>query len=664
MSAIRLFSAVALATIPVGCGSSGTCEDGTVQMGGTCYAHDPNDVTPPVVTVDPPVRTRAVGDVRLTTDEHATIYYSTDGTPANKLSLNEQDHVLIPGLPDDASISFFAVDVNGNASPVQTVHWEIDRNGPGAPMPFNVEVQGDMRTVTWTPPADPRTAGVLVARVEGVLTGGPESGRRYVPGNVLAPGVTVVAAVAPGFTGKFTETKTAAPGLVRYVAWSYDDLGNYGPPAGGYALTTVPAQTGSVQVASATGSVVATVTPSNTTFAGSATLDSSTLTVTLDVTNNTSRTLFAPKLLLTNTPGAATFDNSDGTFDTHPYRALGAAIPPGGKATTTIELGNVTSGDNLSLELDLRNGNVFVAGHWDNFAGSVVDEATEERVLDLAPGKFGPGGNSSTFGGGVTVDGFVVMGARTNSELSSFDLSTGKRVMFNRLGAGKSSVRRVILDPSGTGGYALYAVGHPYAMRFEGGPSQLVTFDASTLVERGRIDIGISRNRDMALSPDGRWLAISTGLETSGIVVVDLGTLRVARTLTSLYPASTAVFSPDGASLIAVGGDRLEVYSTSDWTVTKAVALPAGGKSFHAVFGPDGRLWVGREGDLVAIDVTTGVAESFAFDGGILESFGGKVYAADEGDSDVRRIDTSGVEETSLGFNTSIYGHWVGHSPF
>jgi Chitobiase/beta-hexosaminidase C-terminal domain len=352
----RAFLAVAAMTVAAtGCGSTGECETGTVRSGYACYPVDPDDRAAPLVTVDPPVRTPQVGTVRLTTNEPATIYYSFDGTVPTKLGLAERDHVVIPDLPDDATVSFFAVDLNGNRSPTQTVAWQIDRNGPGTPTSFTLTLAGTQRSLAWVMPSDPQLRGVVVARVEGPLNFSPERGKKYNPGETPAPGVQIVAVVAWGNPGAFSEDVTThTPGLVRYAAWSFDDLRNYGSPANAYAVETLPTQTASVSVDSATGAVTVSGQPANIALAGSAVLDGSTLTVNLDVTNNSSRVLFAPKLLLTTPPAVGSF-NSDGTYDTFGYRALGGALLPGVKSTTTIRFDGVTSGDILAMSFEIRN---------------------------------------------------------------------------------------------------------------------------------------------------------------------------------------------------------------------------------------------------------------------------------------------------------------------
>jgi hypothetical protein len=351
-------------------------------------------------------------------------------------------------------------------------------------------------------------------------------------------------------------------------------------------------------------------------------------------------------------------------LDTKPYRSLGAAILPGAKITSIIQIGNVTSGDTVTLSFDVRDNPVFVAGHWDDDLGSAIDEATEEVVVTLRGGTSWGRGSTEAHGGGVTPDGRFVTGSRNSADLGSYDLATGNRVLSMRLVEGKAHIRKLTVDPSGSAGYALLAAGHAYGSRFVGQPTQLVTFDAATLRETGRLDIGVSRNRDIALSPDGRWLAIATASDGNGVVLVELGALRVAHRFTSELDAMGVTFSADSKSLIAAGSFNVSVYDVADRSLKQQIGIPGGGTSFSSVLGPDGRLWIGRRNDLAAVDLTTGATEVFGFEATVLAASAGKIYVGEEGDSDCVRMDATGNVEASLNFSDSIYGHWFGHSPF
>jgi hypothetical protein len=660
-------AAAALAVAGTGC-VSGDCGEGTVRYGSTCVAVDPFDKTPPQIALDPPLHTREVGIVRLTADEPATIYYTTDGSEPTTDSAHETEQVLIAGVPDDAQLRYFAIDLAGNRSDEQSRVWIIDRSGPPAPVGFKLTLAGPDRQVRWTAPPDPRPGGVLVARVDGNLLTAPASGKAYEVGDTLAPGITVVH-VAPAGTAaspSFAESVASRPGLVRYVAWSFDNLHNYGPPAGDYALVPVPPQTGRVTVNAGTGAVAATIAPSHVALSGTATLAGSTLTLKLTVRNDTGRVLFAPKLVLTGTPAGGTWSNADGMLAGSPYRAYGAAIPTGGVATRSWTFTGASSTTTLALDLDLRDGQILTTATRDEATGGrIFDLATGKPVQTLATAPTGPRGKSTTTRGGITPDARMIVGSRNSGTVSSFDLSTGKKLLTTTLRAQKAHVPLVILDRSGSAAYALLADGHPYSSNTNGDgtgtPTTLVRLDAATLTESGRLSLDASRNRDADLSPDGRTLLITTGVAGRGVIVVDLETFTIkGRILTGSRP-QCAVFSPDGAS-IAVVGEQIAVYQASDLSRGATFPTPGvNGKVMRAVFSGPSTLWIGRRNELAKIDLGTGATNLFTtIQGRLLDVVDGKVLA---GSFAVQQLSPAGVVESTITV-PNLRGHWIGRSPF
>lgn len=659
-----------------GC-TGGECGDGTVRYGDTCVAVDPFDKTPPQIVVDPDRYTRAVGTVRLTTNEPATIYYAVDGTQPTLDSPHEPDRVVIANVPNDAQLRYFAVDLAGNQSAEELRVWIIDQVGPGAPIDFRVSIASSARTVTWTPPTDPRFGGVLVVRIEGQLTSSPVSGQAYAVGDTLSPGATVVALDGPEVTGirTFTETMPARPGLVRYAAWAFDDLYNYGAAAGDYALVAIPPQTGSITVDPAAGIVAVTTPPSFVTLGGTATLTGATLTANVTLRNDSTRVVYAPKLVLTSTlPGGVTWTNSDGMVATKQYRAYGAAIMPGTTATQIWIFNGVSA--NLRLDLDFRDGRILTTNAWQyngGTAGDVVDGETGSLVLQLASGPTGQGGGSHTQRGGITPDGRLIVGSKTAGTVSSFDLVTGGRLLTATLRKQKSNVMQVLLDRSGVAAYALVADGHPQGLNRNGplgSETELVRLDTATLTERGRLDIGISKNRSMELSPDGRTLIIATGVTSQGVILVDLGTFAIKRRIITEFRPQVALFAPvsiEAAPSIVVVGEQIAFYTADGMTRTASYPSPGmNGKVLRAAFATSNLLWVGRRTDLASIDLTTRatfLVPTTVAAGRLLEVFDGKLYA--DSSTAVKRFDPTGTTEEAafLGF-TNRRGHWLGRSPF
>ena len=657
-------STCALLAANVGC-TSGECGEGTVRFGDRCVATDPFDKTPPVIEVDPPLHTREVGIARLTSNEPAMIYYTVDGSPPTLDSAHEPDRVVITNVPDDAQLRYFAIDLAGNQSDEESRIWVIDREGPAAPLDFKVTVSGASRTVTWTPPPDPRLGGVVVARVEGPLVAPPVSGEKYATGAVLSPGVTVVHAAdvaTPGIT-TINETVSSPPGMVRYVAWAYDNLYNYGPPAGDFALVPIPPQTGRLVISAAAGTVMPMVAPSYLTISGTATLSGSTLSAKITMRNDTTRVLFAPKLLVTS--ATPSWSNSDGTHETFPYRAFGAAILPGSSATQTLTFTGAAANTTITLDVDVRDGYIVTATTRDTVtAGRIVDFATGKLLLQLQAGPTGPNGGAMTMRGGITPDGRVLVGARTTATVSAFDLASGKRLLGVTLKSQKSHVPQVILDKSGSAAYALVAEGHPQSSNNTGGgQTTLVRLDAATLTESGRLPLDTSRNRDIAISADGKTMLVATGVTAKGVIVIDLPTFTIKTRILPGFRTQVAMFSPDGGSILAIG-EQIAVYSIGDGNRTALFTTPGtNGKVLRAAFATPNILWIGRRNETGTIDLRDGTTQLFTtLQGRMLELYDGKMYTASS--SVVSKVALDGTVETTLPGFTNLDGHWLGRSPF
>lgn len=638
------------------CGG-GVCGEGTVRHKDTCLPSDPFDRTAPIVTVDPPVRTRNVGNIRLISDEPAEIYVTLDDTPVTTDSLHEPDQLVIPNNSDDLVLRYFAIDLAGNQSLEQTVVWKIDQQGPAPPGRFKLARTNDKRDLSWLPPQnEPRLGGVLVARVEGRMTVQPTSGVAYAVGDEIEPGVTVVEVDGPEpEPATFTETLPAKPGLVRYAAWAFDDLLNYGAPAGDFSLVPLGAQTGMVVIDALTGGV----TPGNTAgliLSGTATpAVGGTITAKLTIRNETSRVLFAPKMLVKN---GVTF-NSDGVFATFPYKAYGAAINPGATANATWTFTGV-SGNSLLLQLDVRDNPVVMASMTSRgFGGSVDDLATGFEVKQLAPGPGDARGGFGMLGGGFTPDGQVVFGSRSSATISRWDIQSGNRLQTTELRTQDSHIPQLVLDRSGSIGYALVSESHLRKLRGSGGvDTELVRFDVATLTDQGRVSIGNSRSRDMRITSDGRFLIIATGTASRGVLVVDTETFSVVQTLITGSRVDTAVLSPDERQIAAVGTD-IQIFSLADGTKVDTIPLPAtGGRVFRATYHGQNELWIGRQSELQKIDLTEIVPpEVFSGRERAIEVFDGKIYGA-RGERDI-----DGNITTNFNFQ-SQRGHWLGKSPF
>jgi hypothetical protein len=302
-----------------------------VRYQGTCFPFDPLDRTPPIVAISPPIRTRKVGTVVLASNEPATIFVTTDDTPPTADSLNEPDQVVLPNQPDDVIVRFFAIDLAGNQSAEQTVIWRIDNEGTDPVTAFTVDAPLPGRTITWDPPVDPKLGGVLLARVEGQLTVAPTGGTEYAVDEEIAPGVTVVKVDGPGVPGMHSESIGQSAGIVRYVAWAFDDLHNYGPPAGDFKIVNQPQnplQFGTITITPATATVNVSTQPSLMNVTGTATLAGSTVTAKLTLRNDSGRVMHAPKMVITSITSPANVSSQQGQLSAKPFMRYGPLVQP------------------------------------------------------------------------------------------------------------------------------------------------------------------------------------------------------------------------------------------------------------------------------------------------------------------------------------------------
>jgi Chitobiase/beta-hexosaminidase C-terminal domain len=656
-----------------GCG--GECAEGTVRHQNTCYPFDPLDKTPPEVSFSPAIRTRAVGNVILTTNEPATIFVTTDDTEPTTDSLNEPDRIVLPNQPDDVIVRFFAIDLAGNQSEEQTVVWRIDREGPAPVTAFTLApLAGTTRTVTWDPPTESKLGGVILARVEGQLTKAPESGTAYKVGDEIEPGVTVVQVDAPGVAGSFSETLAQGSGIVRYVAWSFDDLINYGPPAGDFLLVNLPQQPlqfGRITITNA--GIVDMPAPNQPTLmnvSGTATIGAGgNVTAKLSLRNDTGRVLHAPKMLVQTIVNGA-ISGANGSIAGKSFMRYGPLLQPGATVTTTWAFTGVPANQSITIDFEVRENPVLLAASNDDAnAGALLDQVTAQQPDVVDPGLPGPRSRQGVLTGGFTPDGRAVLGARTNGSVSSFDLSSGKRLGSLDLRPQKTHVAQLVLDRGGVLGYGLVGENHVRKGYQNNGQveSFIVRFDAATLVKHGELAIGPSRNRGFQMTSDGKFLVVATGIVAQGVVVVDLETLTLARRIITGTKPDAVVLAADQRTAFIVGARVDKVDITTGDNLATFDLQPNGQKIFRAVLAGPTKLWILRSfSDAVIVDVSgAGAAETVVPTGAaaLLEVFDSSVFVGGRF-GNIRRFTFDGALEATPQFNPNVRGHWLGRSPF
>jgi WD40 repeat protein len=663
-----------------GC-TKGECV-GVLRQGDKCVVVDPFDSSPPVLTVDPPLVTRFVGTVTLTSDEPATIYYTLDGQPATTSSDSGIDEVVIPNVPEDAILRYFAVDLLGNQSTEETRIWVIDRDGPATPFDFRLALAGNDRTLSWTPAEDLRPGGVVVARLDGRFSVLPESGRAYAVGEVISGAATVVAVSIDATPSTFSENLPTPPGLVRYVAWSFDSLFNYSATTGDYKVVPFPDQQ-QVQLDVLDDAVTVTTPPSVLGVTSSSSYDATAqqLTVTVTLTNATSRVVFSPKLVLTNTlPTNVVFSDPDGTTtDTFPFRHFGAGIAPGSSATVAMKLTGVAPATPVPLTLEIRDNHAISATSQDfsdNTAAQIADAATGVQVKRINAASLCPNGNGMSMAMAFTPDGRIVTGDRTAGTVSIYDAISGTRIRAAEVRPQRSYVPLLVLDRSGS---TVYAVASANGRRksiesFAGTDSELVRLDAANLTVTGRIPLGKSKNRNIELSPDGRTLAIATGVG-QGVILVDVSKFVIARRIaTTTFKSNAATFSPDSQQ-IALIGEQLQIFDLAGTPTANPVITPLdvdnnnSCKVVRAVWPAADKLWIIRGcGGIAKVDPTNLAATPFTDTTKcqLGEVFDGKLYTASCTFPQVIKVldlDT-GTELQTIAGVSRMQGHGLTRSPF
>ena len=224
---VLLFSAVFLAACSGGGGGS------------DAGASTPSDTTSPITTVDP-----MGGDydatqlVDLTSNEAATIYYSTDGNDpsvggANTIS-GTSPIVGIPIPEGSTKLKFFAIDQSGNSESIRTETYVVNISNPnvsligGAPAPVGLL---DAATVNWQSDED----GTYIIEIGGNGTIG--SGTQILSGSVQAgmPVASQVQGIQLSYAGPTT--------VWVYVTDSFGGIGTLFAELNLKPLVTIPTTT-------------------------------------------------------------------------------------------------------------------------------------------------------------------------------------------------------------------------------------------------------------------------------------------------------------------------------------------------------------------------------------------------------------------------------------
>ena len=664
---LQLVSVVALAAA---CGQTTLkCGEGTFKNGGACVGYDPSDETAPVTTVDVAgVRSRSPipGDVTLTTNEPARVYYTVDGSEPTLESTNEPPPVLVPHIEQGTTVKFFAVDPAGNQEATQTHTYIQDLVPPAQISGVNVVAAGTAATLSWTNPTDPDFEGVLVAIVtDPVYLAAPEAEAFYTPGMALSSGLDVVIAGAEteltldGFT----------PGARRHVvAWTYDDLGNYSSGRLIRAVGDVGSLAGGISVDVAGLGVTVSSQPTSLTLSGTASYSAgtSTLTVALGVQNDTARSFQNPKVVVTSvSTGAFAGDCLAGVG--MPCKSFGPeTLVPAAMLTKNLTFTGVGPADTVNFTAALVESPTIVGGGRSRPRASPGSQ--QHHGVDAATGVFHPNiaidasmkysGNSGPLGvynSAVTSpDGrYLFVGGTMRAQVGKIDLATRTFVGGALLYAGRGKVEVFGND------LALYALVKEYHRQSSGAPD-LVRLDYD-LNEIARIDLGTSpgysRHRP-ALSPAGEYIAVPLPGE---LRIYDAWTFDLVATFEADDPRM-AVFSRDGQTVYTADRDGSSI-TAIDLPTGVVTEIPyAGGRRFDLYVDAQDRLWIASDDQLAAYDPSSGEVATLDAYPGPANAFAeadGEIYVLRSNRAQLDHVDSTGAILSTWNIGDTWFAHWL-----
>lgn len=613
------------------------CGEGTFELDGECVPFDPSDETPPTTTADP-----AGGEhdplpafVELSSDEPATIFYTTDGTPASQSSPSGASPVFIGPITDGMTIRFFAVDPAGNAETEKQETYVI--NQPPPPVgDLQAVLSGTTADLTWSNPAAADLAGVLVlARPVGPGFSQPEDGVTYSVGELLADGSEVI------FQGSGTSTSHSGltPGSYHYKVYAFDTAGAYSEMRQEDVRVIESTQSGTIEVALSPVSATVTTQPTDLTLSATASYDSTNdeLTVAVTLDSSIQRYIFNPKLVVTSL-NAGTFANADESLGGNPLRYYGPeALPPGISRSRDFTFSGIDGSTDpvifdveladhrmlyFSVKRSLESFTMFDFGTETPRGGTGCDSTFYTNSNNPGAGcaahraVIGPGGTR------------IYMGHRNMPNLRVFDPATNAVVVEKPLQTGPfpsngpARINAVALGPNEAHLYAIVSYGEH---KFSKGlapqvGSDLVRLDPLTLEETGRIrlitDAISGQAYRFAISPDGTLAAIPanfTKFDFGQLYFVDLRTMTLVDMdssaagdqpliLNPYFSHRVATFSPDASRVYVTAdhdGEVLEVDPATGDVVELPDLFPNDSDiPTFLTFGPNGNLWVARGSSL------------------------------------------------------------------
>lgn len=652
------------------------CAEGTFADGDTCVGYDPSDATPPVTTVTPPGgRTRAPVPeiVTLTTDEPARIFHTIDGRDPSADDPGEQSPVTIVGIAPGTTLKYFAIDRAGNREAMVSLTFDHDATPPRPISGLTLELTGADATLRWTNPADADYAGTVIARVADAIDANPEPGKLYTAPAALSPTIQIVAA------GRMTELVDPGrpPGPVRYVAWTFDDLGNYSRPVSVGGAVPLGALAARFTYDTTNNTLTPTLSPDHLDLTTTtAALAGTTLTLSLGVKNDTAHYFQNLKAEVTAVANAS-FTGSDGTADGFPFRALGPQLlAPGATVTRDLVFGGVVAGSIVSIDLTLA--------HHASLLGTAGQTLQRHNVVDLGSGVPQPiitalsrGPNDRATGRvrpGRFVGGRYLDIATTHGTIERWDLVTRTLARSVRLG---DDIQRMNIQGLYTAGDTTFAV-VKYGGNNRTGPAELVRIDEALQIT-GRLDLqredgnGFGR---AAFSADHSLFAVPL---IGGVALVDVETM----TLVDATPNTPEVVDPivpgftgpiravqffdntAGLVVLARRESRAAIVrrTADDYTVTLHQEAGTTTRGYGLAAAADGKIWMAFATGIRAFDPTTGNVSTIAYATAShgLAIVDGAMWILRSDRATLDQVSPAGAVQRTIVLPAAnrVFGHWL-----
>lgn len=671
---MRALFAIALAALlHAGC-TTLECAEGTFSDGGKCVGYDPDDKTAPVTTVSPAggrAREPIPNIVTLTTDETARIYYTTDGTdPDPATQTGETSPVAVVGVGQGTTLKYFAVDRAGNREQLATTTFDSDTVAPAPVAGVTLTLVGSTPTIGWTNPTDADFTGVVIARVADAIDVAPTPGKLYSAPTTLSTSLQVVS------VGKATQFADSArpAGPVRYVLWTFDDLGNYSPAVS--VRHEIPLGSLTAQLTWANNTLTMAQTPANLALAGTtATLAGTTLTVALSVKNNTAHYFQNMKAEITSVTNAA-FASSDGTADGFAFRSFGPELlAPGATATRDLTFTGVGA-TTVTINIAFAHHPSLVAT-----AGRGVQNV---HVVDLGSGLVTPFLSTTSRGPNDRLNGRIrpprLTGGRyldiptTHSTIERWDLVTRKFVSAARLvenDTDRVNVQGLYATPNGTYAYLKYGGRRRVA------PAELVQLDEGlNIIARVALPNDNRGFARPAISADSTQMAIPL---VGGVALIDLVNM-VQLDATPSTPFSIDLFETGfaeniravqffngktGLAVLARNNGRAAFIrrTADDYTVQAFQDATVTARAYSLATADDGKIWMALESGIRVFDPATGNVSSitYAQTPNGLSALEGKIYIIRTDRVTIDQVSNTGVVQRTitLPVNTGAHGHWL-----